>query len=52
MRLMPIPSKNPSDNVEFDFEYFASSIVMNIKRFGNNYEKDLINYNKHFFTFL
>ena len=51
-RLMPIPGKNPGDDVEFDFEYFASSKVMDIRRLENKNEKDLFNRNEHFFTFL
>jgi len=30
-RLMPIPGKQAGDSVEFDFEYFASSRVMDLK---------------------
>jgi len=49
---MPIPGKNPGDDVEFDFEYFASSKVMDIRRLENKNENDLFNRNEHFFTFL
>jgi len=49
-RLMPIPGKIPGDDVEFDFEYFASSKVMDIRRLVNDNEKDLFNRNEHFFT--
>jgi len=30
-RLMPIPGKQAGDSIEFDFEYFASSRVMDLK---------------------
>jgi len=51
-RLMPIPGKIPGDDVEFDFEYFASSKVMDVRRLENKKKKDLFNRNEHFFTFL
>lgn len=37
-RLMPIPGKKAGDEVNFDFEYFASSKVIDYKRLNN--EKD------------
>jgi hypothetical protein len=50
-RLMPIPGKSPGDDVEFDFEYFASSKVMDIRRLSTNKKKDLFSRkNEQFFT--
>ena len=49
-RLMPIPGKKPGDDVEFDFEYFASSKVMDIRRLTNDKKKDLFNRNEQFFS--
>ncbi len=49
-RLMPIPGKKPGDDVEFDFEYFASSKIMDIRRLSKDNKKDLFNRNEHFFT--
>ena len=50
-RLMPIPGKIAGDDVEFDFEYFASSKVMDIRRLTIDKEKDLFNRNEQFFSF-
>ncbi len=51
-RLMPIHGKNAGDDVEFDFEYFAKSKVMNIKRLTKSKKDDLFNRNeKHFHLF-
>ena len=51
-RLMPIPGKRAGEDVEFDFEYFASSKVMDIRRLRKYDQDDLFNRNEHFFTFL
>jgi hypothetical protein len=40
-RLMPIPGRNAGDTVDFDFEYFASSKVMDIRRLSDTNEHDL-----------
>ena len=40
-RLMPIPGRNAGDNVNFDFEYFASSKVMDIRRLTKQFKNDL-----------
>jgi hypothetical protein len=38
---MPIPGKNAGDDVDFDFEYFASSKIMNIRRLSGDNKKDI-----------
>ena len=40
-RLMPIPDRNAGDTVDFDFEYFASSKVMDIRRLYETNKNDL-----------
>ncbi|MHA1491024.1 MAG: DUF711 family protein [Promethearchaeota archaeon] len=51
-RLMPMPGKKPGDDVEFDFEYFAKSKVIDIKRLINLKKKDIYDRNEKFFKFL
>lgn len=51
-RLMPIPDKNAGDIVEFDFEYFASSKVMDIRRLSDTNENDLFSSKEKNITFL
>ncbi|MFX0075121.1 MAG: DUF711 family protein [Candidatus Hermodarchaeota archaeon] len=51
-RLMPIPNRNAGDPVEFDFEYFASSKVMEIRRLADTNDKDLFSSKEKSITFL
>ena len=51
-RLMPIPDRNAGDVVDFDFEYFASSKVMDFRRLSDNNEKDLFSSKEKSITFL
>ena len=51
-RLMPIPGKSAGDDVEFDFEYFAPSKVMNIRRLTKEIEEDLFNSKEKSFKFI
>ncbi len=51
-RLMPIPNRNAGDPVEFDFEYFASSKVMNIRRLTKQNENDLFSSKEKSINFL
>ncbi len=50
-RLMPIPGKKAGDDVKFDFEYFAPSKVMDIKRLTEAKKNDLFYHSKDFFNF-
>jgi hypothetical protein len=49
---MPIPGRNAGDVVNFDFEYFASSKVMDIRRLSDSNEKDLFSSKEKSITFL
>lgn len=40
-RLMPIPGKKAGEDIEFDFEYFAPTKIMDIKRMGKPTTKDI-----------
>ncbi len=40
-RLMPIPGKNSGDDVEFDFEYFAPSKIIDFRRLTDENKNDL-----------
>ena len=51
-RLMPIPGRVSGDEVEFDFEYFAPSKVMNIRRLTKDNENDLFNSKQKSFKFI
>ncbi len=51
-RLMPIPGRSAGDKVEFDFEYFASSKVINFRRLTGENKNDLFNRNEKFLKFL
>jgi len=51
-RLMPIPGKSAGDDVNFDFEYFAPSKVMNIRRLTKETEKDLFSSKQKSFKFI
>ncbi|MFX0048867.1 MAG: DUF711 family protein, partial [Candidatus Hermodarchaeota archaeon] len=50
-RLMPIPDKNVGDIVDFDFEYFASSKVLDVRRLQST-ENDLFSSKEKSITFL
>ncbi|MHA2035694.1 MAG: DUF711 family protein [Promethearchaeota archaeon] len=50
-RLMPIPGRNAGDEVEFDFEYFASSKVIDFRRLTGENKNDLFNRNEKFLKF-
>jgi uncharacterized protein (UPF0210 family) len=51
-RLMPIPGKNAGDDVKFDFEYFAPSKVMNIRRLTGENKNDIFHGKEKIFKFL
>ncbi len=51
-RLMPIPGKNAGDDVEFDFEYFAPSKVMNIRRLTGDNKNDIFHSKEKIFNFI
>ena len=51
-RLMPIIGKQAGDDVDFDFEYFASSKIMNIKRIMGKKKNDLFNSKDLSFKFI
>ena len=51
-RLMPIPDRNAGDIVDFDFEYFASSKVMDFRRLLGTNENDLFSSKEKSITFL
>jgi len=51
-RLMPIPGKKQGDPVDFDFEYFSSSKVMDIRRLSGINEKDIFSRKEKSFDFL
>ena len=51
-RLMPIPGKQAGDPVEFEFEYFAPSKVMDIRRLDDAREDDLFSRKEKSFKFL
>ena len=51
-RLMPIPGRKAGDVVDFDFEYFASSKVMKIKRLTQQIENDLFTSKEKSINFL
>ncbi len=51
-RLMPIPGKEAGDNIEFDFEYFAPSKVIEFRRLSEAKKNDLFNRNEKPFNFL
>ena len=52
VRLMPIPGRNAGDDVDFDFEYFASSKIMKIKRLTQQIENDLFSSKEKSINFL
>ncbi|MHA2283771.1 MAG: DUF711 family protein, partial [Promethearchaeota archaeon] len=51
-RLMPIPGRSAGDTVEFDFEYFAPSKVINFRRLTGENKNDLFHRNEKFLKFL
>lgn len=51
-RLIPIPGKEAGDPVDFDFEYFASSKVMDIKRLANSKKDDIFSRREKSFRFI
>ncbi|NHJ19300.1 MAG: DUF711 family protein [Candidatus Lokiarchaeota archaeon] len=51
-RLMPIPERSAGDPVNFDFEYFAPSKVMEIRRLSDTSENDLFSSKEKSITFL
>ena len=51
-RLMPIPGKVSGDDVEFDFEYFASSKIIEFRRLVDDDSNDLFNRNEKNLKFL
>ena len=51
-RLMPIPGKNSGDDVEFDFEYFASSKIIDFRRLVDENKNDLFHRNEKNLKFL
>ncbi|MFX1390988.1 MAG: DUF711 family protein [Promethearchaeota archaeon] len=51
-RLMPIPGKKVGDDVEFDFEYFAPTKIINFRRLITESNNDLFNRNDKSLKFL
>jgi len=51
-RLMPIPGRSVGDKVEFDFEYFASSKIIDFRRLTGENKNDLFHRNEKFLKFL
>ncbi|MFX1502825.1 MAG: DUF711 family protein [Promethearchaeota archaeon] len=51
-RLMPIPGKNSGDDIEFDFEYFAPSKIIDFRRLDDNDKNDLFNRSEKNLKFL
>lgn len=51
-RLMPIPGRSAGDKVEFDFEYFAPSRIIDFKRQTSDNKNELFNRNEKNFKFL
>ncbi len=51
-RLMPIPGRGAGDKVEFDFEYFAPSRIIDFRRLTGENKNDLFSKNEKFFKFL
>ncbi len=49
-RLMPIPGKKAGDSIKFDFEYFAPSKVIDVRRLGET-KKHLFNRKEKYFQF-
>ncbi|MHA1642440.1 MAG: DUF711 family protein [Promethearchaeota archaeon] len=51
-RLMPIPGRSAGEEVKFNFEYFANSKVMDVRRISDEIENDLFNSKEKNFKFL
>ncbi|MFW9901524.1 MAG: DUF711 family protein [Candidatus Thorarchaeota archaeon] len=51
-RLMPIPGKNAGDDVDFDFEYFAPTKIIDFKRIMGENKNDIFNRNEKNLKFL
>lgn len=51
-RLMPIPGKNSGDEVEFDFEYFAPTKIIDFRRLVGDNKNDLFSRNEKNLNFL
>ncbi len=51
-RLMPMPGKKAGDDVEFDFEYFAKSKVMEIRRLTEAKKNDIFHRNEKSYDLL
>ncbi len=51
-RLMPIPGRESGDEVDFDFEYFASSKVMDIRRLKDTKKEDIFSRKEKSFHFI
>lgn len=49
-RLMPIPGKKAGDPIEFDFEYFAPTSIIDFKRLTAPQKKDLYSGEESFYT--
>ena len=49
---MPIPGRSVGDTVEFDFEYFASSKIIDFRRLTGENKNDLFHRNEKFLKFL
>ncbi|MFO7794630.1 MAG: DUF711 family protein [Promethearchaeati archaeon] len=50
-RLMPIPGKEAGDEVQFDFEYFSPTKVIDYKRLTEDYKNDFYNKKDIFIKF-
>jgi len=51
-RLMPIPGRSAGDEINFDFEYFSSSKVMDIRRLTKSNQNDLFFRKENSFKFI
>ncbi len=51
-RLMPIPGKFAGDDIEFNFEYFAPSKVIDFRRLTSEQKNDIFNRNEKNLKFL
>jgi len=50
-RLMPIPGKKAGDDVNFDFEYFAPTKIIEFRRLGHPRKNNLFNRDEDTFNF-
>ena len=51
-RLMPVPGKQAGDDIDFQFEYFAPSKIMDFRRLADENKKSLFNRDEKYFHFL